>query len=176
MKVNRKIRAREVRLIGKDGEQIGVVALQDALDRAYREGLDLVEIAPNAVPPVCKVIDYGKYRYQMTKKERESKKSQHQVKVKEIRVKPNIDSHDLETKLRHARDFLVKGNKVRLTCTFRGRGMAHPELGENLMRNAIETLSDIAQVETPPKLMGRNLSLVLAPLSQQKRQHKKGDE
>ncbi len=176
MKVNRKIRAREVRLIGKDGEQIGIVALQDALDRAHREGLDLVEIAPNAVPPVCKVIDYGKHRYQMTKKERESKKSQHQVKVKEIRVKPNIGSHDLETKLGHARDFLAKGNKVRLTCTFRGRGMAHPELGQNLMQNAIETLADIAQIETPPKLMGRNLSLVLAPLSPQKRQHKKGDE
>ncbi|MEM7175345.1 MAG: translation initiation factor IF-3 [Chlamydiota bacterium] len=176
MKVNRKIRAREVRLIGKDGEQIGIVSIHEALELAERDSLDLVEISPNANPPVCKIIDYGKYRYQLTKKERESKKAQHQVKVKEIRFKPNIDSHDLETKLRRARDFLSKGNKVRFTCTFRGRGIAHPELGENLINQAIECLSDIAQIEIKPKLIGRNLSLVLAPLGQQKRQQKKGDE
>lgn len=163
LKINKEIRAQKVRLIGKDGAQIGIISLRDALMHAEQAGLDLVEISPNANPPVCKVIDYGKYRYQMTKKERESKKAQHQVKLKEIKVKPNIDKHDLLTKIKRSREFIEKGNKVRLTCTFRGREVVHPELGEKVTKRFIEELEDIAQVEALPRLVGRNLSLVLAP-------------
>ena len=165
MRVNREIRASKVRLIGKDGSQIGVIAIKDALMHAEQAGLDLVEISPNANPPVCKIIDYGKYRYQMTKKERDSKKAQHQAKLKEIKVKPNIDEHDLMTKIKRAREFIEKGNKVRVTCMFRGREMAHPELGAKVTDRFIHALEDIAQMEAPPKQMGRNLSLVLAPQS-----------
>lgn len=163
MRINREIRAPKVRLIGKDGSQVGVVSIKDAMMHAEQSGLDLVEISPNANPPVCKIIDYGKYRYQMTKKERESKKAQHQAKLKEIKVKPNIDEHDLMTKIKHAREFIEKGNKVRVTCMFRGREMAHPELGVKVTDRFVEELKDIAQIEAPPKQMGRNLSLVLAP-------------
>ena len=163
MRVNREIRAPKVRLIGKDGSQVGVVSIKDAMMHAEQAGLDLVEISPNANPPVCKIIDYGKFRYQMTKKERESKKAQHQAKLKEIKVKPNIDEHDLMTKIKRAREFIEKGNKVRVTCMFRGREMAHPELGAKVTQRFVEDLGDIAQIEAPPKQMGRNLSLVLAP-------------
>ena len=126
MRINREIRAPKVRLIGKDGKQIGVVSIADAQSHAQRDGLDLVEISPNAEPPVCKIVDYGKYRYQMTKKERESKKGQHQAKLKEIKIKPNIDEHDLQVKIKRAREFIEKGNKVRVTCMFREREMARP--------------------------------------------------
>ena len=163
MKVNREIRAPRVRLIGKDGSQIGIVTSREALTHAEQAGLDLVEISPNANPPVCKIIDYGKFRYQLTKKERENKKAQHQAKLKEIKVKPNIDEHDLNTKIKRAREFIEKGNKVRVTCMFRGREMARPELGAKVTERFVDNLGDIAQVEAPPKLMGRNLSLVLAP-------------
>ena len=157
-----------MRLIDKDGEQLGIVSLQDALAKAELSGLDLVEIAPNAEPPVCKVIDYGKYRYQVTKKEKEGKKSQHQVKVKEIKIKPNTDDNDIEVKTRHAREFIAKGNKVRLTCVFRGRELAHPEIGERAVKRICEDLSDIASPESEAKLMGRNMSVVLAPGSKKK--------
>ncbi len=157
-----------MRLIDKDGEQLGIVSLQDALAKAELSGLDLVEIAPNAEPPVCKVIDYGKYRYQVTKKEKEGKKSQHQVKVKEIKIKPNTDDNDIEVKTRHAREFIVKGNKVRLTCVFRGRELAHPEIGVRAVKRICEDLSDIASPESEAKLMGRNMSVVLAPGSKKK--------
>jgi len=163
LKVNREIRAPRVRLIGKDGSQIGIVTSREALTHAEQAGLDLVEISPNANPPVCKIIDYGKFRYQLTKKERENKKAQHQAKLKEIKVKPNIDEHDLNTKIKRAREFIEKGNKVRVTCMFRGREMARPELGAKVTERFVDNLGDIAQVEAPPKLMGRNLSLVLAP-------------
>jgi translation initiation factor IF-3 len=152
-----------VRVIDKDGGQLGVLTLIDALNRAEASGLDLVEISPSADPPVCKIIDYGKYRYQQTKKEKESKKSQHQVKVKEIKVKPNTDEHDLMTKLRHAREFIAKGNKVRITCVFRGREMMHTEFGEKVVKRMCQELSDIATAESPAKMFGRNLSVVLVP-------------
>lgn len=168
MRINKEIRAPQVRLIGKDGKQIGVVSSTEALAQARQDGLDLVEISPNANPPVCKVIDYGKFRYQMTKKERESKKAQHQAKLKEVKVKPNIDEHDLKVKIKRAREFIEKGNKVRVTCMFRGREMAHPELGQKVCQRIVEDLSDIAQTESPPKQMGRNYSLVLAPLGKKK--------
>jgi len=157
-----------VRLIGEDGSQVGVVTIEEALRKADDANLDLVEIAPNASPPVCKIIDYGKYRYQVTKKEKESKKTQHQGKLKEVKTKPNIDAHDLDTKMRRARDFLEKGNKVRVTCTFRGREMAHPEIGRRVTDKFCEELSDVSQVEAQPKMVGRSLSLVLAPMGKKK--------
>jgi len=136
---------------------------RDALKKAEDEGLDLVEIAPNANPPVCKIIDYGKFRYDQTKREKESKKASHQIKVKEVKVKPNIDEHDLQTKMRHAKDFLEKGNKVKVTCMFRGREMAHKDIGERLIKKIVEDLKEIAVCETPMKMFGRFLTVVLAP-------------
>ncbi len=140
-----------------------MLALQEALVRAEQAGLDLVEIAPNAEPPVCKIIDYGKYRYQLTKKEKEQKKSQHQVKVKEIKIKPNTDEHDLNVKMKHAREFIGKGHKVRITCVFRGREMLHSEYGRKAVQKFCDDLADVATSESPPKMLGRNLSVVLAP-------------
>lgn len=158
----------KVRVIDKDGSQAGVLTLAEALTKAEQAGLDLVEIAPNAEPPVCKIIDYGKYRYQLTKKEKEQKKAQHQVKVKELKLKPNTDEHDLITKVKHAREFIAKGNKVRLTCVFRGREMLHPEFGEKVVQRICEELSDVASPESPAKMLGRNLSVVLAPGAKKK--------
>lgn len=152
-----------MRVIDKDGDQLGILPVSEAIAKAELVGLDLVEIAPNAEPPVCKIIDYGKYRYQMTKKEKESKKSQHQVKVKEVKIKPTTDEHDLQVKVRHAREFIQKGDKVRITCVFRGRELMHPEIGKKAVEKFCEDLSDIATAESEAKLMGRNLSTVLAP-------------
>lgn len=163
MKVNREIRAPSVRVIGSDGSQLGVLTLFEALAKAESEGLDLVEISASSTPPVCKIIDFGKYRYQQTKKEKESKKGQHQPKVKEVKVKPNTDEHDLQTKMRHAREFIERGDKVRITCMFRGREMAHPEFGERVVRKMCEGLADVATAEAPSKMLGRSLSVVLAP-------------
>lgn len=168
MKINTEIRAPRVRVIDQDGNQLGVLTLMDAIGRAKQVGLDLVEIAPSADPPVCKIIDFGKYRYQQTKKEKESKKSQHQVKVKEVKVKPSTDDHDLQTKMRHAREFIAKGNKVKITCIFRGREMAHPEFGERIVRKLCEDLMDIATPESPAKMFGKALTVVLAPGAKKK--------
>lgn len=168
MKINREIRAPRVRVIDRDGNQLGVLTLMDAISRAEQVGLDLVEIAPSADPPVCKIIDFGKYRYQQTKKEKESKKSQHQVKVKEVKVKPSTDEHDLQTKLRHAREFIIKGNKVKITCVFRGREMAHPEFGERIVRKFCEDMADIAAPDSPAKMFGKALTVILAPGAKKK--------
>lgn len=163
LRINRQIRAPKVRLIGPDGAQIGILATRDALVKAQEMNLDLVEIAPNAQPPVCKIVDYGKYRYDQTKREKESKKAQHQVKVKEVKLKPNIDDHDFETKFKQSRHFLEKGNKVKVSCFFRGREMAHPELGQKVVEKFCLGMEDIATVESPPKLSGRSIICVLAP-------------
>lgn len=163
MRVNRQIRAPKVRVIDEEGNQAGILTIQDALRRAEHAGLDLVEVAPTAVPPVCKIIDYGKFRYDQTKREKESKKTQHVIKVKEVKLKPNIDTHDLQTKMRKAREFLDDGNKVKVTCTFRGREMAHTDIGFGLVKEVIAELEDIGTVESPPKLFGRILQLVIAP-------------
>jgi len=152
-----------VRLIDKEGQQLGIVTIQQAQSLADADSLDLVEISPKAQPPVCKIIDYGKFRYQQTKKERENKKAQHQVKIKEVKVKPNTDQHDLDFKMKRAREFIEKGNKVRVTCMFRGREMAHPEVGRRVVQKLLDGLSDIATPEAFPKQMGRNLSVTLAP-------------
>jgi translation initiation factor IF-3 len=144
------------------------LTLAEALAKAEQAGLDLVEIAPSAEPPVCKIIDFGKYRYQLTKKEKEQKKSQHQVKVKEVKIKPNTDDHDLKVKMKHSREFIAKGNKVRITCVFRGREMLHPEFGMRLIDRICEEMSDIAAPESPAKMLGRSLSIVLAPGAKKK--------
>ncbi len=168
LRINREIRAPKVRVIDQDGAQLGVLTVVEALTKAELAGLDLVEIAPSAEPPVCKIIDFGKYRYQLTKKEKEQKKSQHQVKVKEVKIKPNTDDHDLMVKIKHSREFIAKGNKVRLTCVFRGREMLHPEFGRRLVDRICEDLSDVATPESPAKMLGRSLSVVLAPGAKKK--------
>ena len=150
-------------MITESGEQLGILTLREALIKAEEQGMDLVEIAPLAKPPVAKIIDYGKFRYHQTKREKDSKKAQVQIKVKEVKLKPNIDTHDFDTKVRHARDFLEKGNKVKVTCTFRGREMLHMELGQKIMRNFFDAVSDLSTVETMPKLMGRIITAVLVP-------------
>lgn len=163
MRVNHEIRVPKVRVINEVGEQLGVLATQDALNLAREAGLDLVEIVSSSAPPVCKIIDFGKYRYDQTKREKENKKSQHQVKVKEIKISPNISAHDLDVKMRHAKEFLEKGNKVKITCPFRGREIMHSTLGMKLMEQCIKELEDFAMVEAAPKMFGRMLNAVLAP-------------
>jgi len=148
-------------LIDKDGAQLGVVQIQKALQISEEAGLDLVEIAPGANPPVCKVMDYGKYIYDLSKKEKTSKKKQHTIVVKEIRMRPKTDSHDLEFKLKHAREFLDQKNKVKFTVQFRGRELAYKEFGEKLMVKIIESLEDIAKVEAEPKFEGRNMTMII---------------
>lgn len=162
MRINREIRADKVRVISESGEQLGIMFLREALLRAEEAGLDLVEIAPTAKPPVVKIIDYGKFRYHQQKKEKDSKKAQVQIKVKEIKLKPNIDTHDFQTKLKHAREFILKGNKVRVSIVFRGREMLHIDLGEKVVSQFCHDLSDIATIEAPPKLMGRTMTTVLS--------------
>lgn len=170
MKVNREIRAPKVRVISHAGEQIGILSLYEALAMAEEQGLDLVEIVPGSTPPVCKIMNFGKFRYDQSKREKESKKATHQIKVKEVKLKPNIDVHDLETKTRHAREFLAGGNKVKITCTFRGREMMHPEHGEKVVRDICSALEDVSTVESAPKMMGRMLLVVLAPAAKKKRE------
>jgi len=172
LRINREIRADRVRLIAEDGTQIGVVPVREALRRAEEVGLDLVEIAPSAVPPVCKIINYGKLQYQITKKEKENRKAQHQVKVKEIKFKPNIDDHDFETKAKHAREFLLRGDKLRITCIFRGREMLHMSRGEEVVSKMCKLLEDIASVETPIKSMGKMITVVVAPNSKKSKEKK----
>ena len=175
MRVNRDVRAPKVRVITDKGDQLGVMSSREALEKAMEMGLDLVEIAPNADPPVCKIIDYGKLRYQQTKKEKESKKAQHQVKIKELKLKPNIDKHDLGIKINHARDFLEKGYKVRFTCMFRGREIVFADIGREIIQSVCTALEDVALVEAPPKLMGKNMSVTLAP-GAKKGSEQRGDQ
>ncbi len=159
--VNGQIREREVRVIDENGEQLGIMSSRDAQLRADEAELDLVLIAPKANPPVCKIIDYGKFRYEQTRKEKEAKKKQKTVEIKEIRLSPNIGANDLNTKATNARKFLSKGNRVKVTVRFRGREMAHQQNGRAILDAFVETLSDIAQVDKEPKMEGRNMSMVL---------------
>lgn len=160
--INEQIRDKEVRLIGPDGEQIGVVSSKEAQKIADEAGLDLVKIAPNAKPPVCKVIDYGKYRYELARKEKDAKKKQKTVELKEIRLSPNIEANDLNTKMNAARKFLAKGNKVKITLRFRGREMAHMNSSKHILDDFAENLADVAVVEKAPKIEGRSIGMVLA--------------
>ena len=161
IRVNHKIRVPEVRLTGADGALIGVVQTREAMRIAQEQELDLVEISPNAKPPVCKIMDYGKYRYNQGRKVREQRKHQHQTVVKEVKYRPGVEQHDYETKLNHVRDFLQKGNKVKLTLTFRGRENAHRELGEAVLERVIVDCADIAVVDMAPKRMGRMVTAML---------------
>lgn len=170
MRVNRQIRVPKVRLIDENGEQVGVVPTFEAQKRADDANLDLVEVVPTSTPPVCKILDYGKYRYDQTKREKESKKSQHQIKIKEVKLKPNIDDNDLLVKARQARDFLSKGNKVKVSCMFRGREMVHAQRGQALVQRFCDELADISTLEAPLKLMGRILQAVLAPGARKKKE------
>ena len=159
--INEQIRDREVRLIGPDGEQIGVVSSREAQKIADEAGLDLVKIAPNAKPPVCKIIDYGKYRYELARKEKDAKRKQKVIEVKEIRMSPNIDTNDLNTKVGAARKFLEKGNRVKVTLRFRGREMAHMSTSKHILDDFAQMLSDIAVVEKMPKVEGRSMIMFL---------------
>ena len=159
--INEQIRDKEVRLIGEDGEQLGIVSSRDALKMAEEAGLDLVKIAPTAKPPVCKIVDYGKYKYEQVRKEKEAKKKQKVIDIKEIRLSPNIDTNDLNTKVNNARKFLSKGNKVKVTLRFRGREMAHVQQSKHILDDFAKLVEDLAVVEKPAKLEGRNMSMVL---------------
>ena len=160
--INEQIKDKEVRLIGQDGEQLGIMSAREAMKIAVEAELDLVKIAPMAKPPVCKIIDYGKYKYELVRKEKEAKKKQKTVEVKEIRLSPNIESNDLNTKINAAKKFITKGNKVKITLRFRGREMAHIHNSKHILDDFAEELSDIAMVEKAPKLEGRSMSMVLA--------------
>ncbi|GAA0483947.1 translation initiation factor IF-3 [Salinibacillus aidingensis] len=164
--INERIRAREVRLIGADGEQIGVKSRQEALKIADQANLDLVLVAPNAKPPVCRIMDYGKYRFEQQKKEKEKRKKQKVINVKEVRLSPAIEEHDFNTKLRNARKFLQKGDKVKAAVRFRGRAITHKELGQEVLDRMAEECKDIATLETKPKMEGRNMFMMLAPLNE----------
>ena len=159
--INEQIRDKEVRLIGENGDQLGVMSAREALKLAEEEELDLVKIAPTAKPPVCKIIDYGKYRYELARKEKEAKKKQKTVEVKEVRLSPNIDTNDLNTKVNNAKKFIQKGNKVKVTLRFRGREMAHMQTSKHILDDFAEHLKDIAVVEKPAKMEGRSMSMVL---------------
>jgi translation initiation factor IF-3 len=169
VRINGKIRAREVRVIGPDNKQVGVMTLNDALALARTSGVDLVEIAPTATPPVCRVVDFGKYRYEQAKKEKESKKHQHATIVKEVQLSPRIDPHDLGVKTDHAVDFLCEDMKVKVVLKFRGREMAHTEFGFQVIKKFVEDIAPFGHPDFQPKLVGRSITLMISPLPRNKR-------
>lgn len=162
-----------MRLIDEQGAQVGIVQIRDALTMAEERGLDLVEVAPTAVPPVCRIMDYGKFRYEQTKKEREARKHQKQAELKEVRLKPKTDDHDLEVKAKQARRFLLAGDKVKFIVRFRGREMAHPDIGREMLEQMAEELRDVGSIEQRPLMEGRALSLLLAPSAKAKAQRER---
>ena len=168
-RVNGKIRAREVRVIGVDGKQLGVMTLPDALNQARANGVDLVEIAPTATPPVCRLVDYGKYRYEQAKKDKESKKHQHASVVKEVQLSPRIDPHDLGVKTGHAIDFLCEDMKVKVTLKFRGREMQHTEFGFQVIKKFLENIAPFGHPDFEPKLIGKGINVMISPLPRNKR-------
>lgn len=161
--MNEEIRVPQVRLIDEAGEMLGVLSIRDALYKAYQAGLDLLEISPNAVPPVCKITDYGKFKYEQQKKANEARKKQKVVEIKEIKVRPNIDDHDYDVKMRQAKGFIGEGDKVKVTLRFRGREMAHQELGVKLLERIRNELVELVKVESMPRLENRQMIMVLAP-------------
>jgi translation initiation factor IF-3 len=162
-RVNEDIRVPQVRLIDQDGEMVGVMSARDALMRAYDAGLDLLEISPNAVPPVCKILDYGKYKYEQQKKANEARKKQKIVEIKEVKVRPNIDDHDYDVKMRAMKSFIGEGDKVKVTLRFRGREMAHQDLGIKVLERIRQELGETIKVEQMPRLENRQMIMVLAP-------------
>lgn len=171
-RVNEEIRVKEVRLIDDAGEQLGIVPIREALQLSLDKGLDLVEVAPSAKPPVCRLMDYGKFKFEQNKREKEARKKQTIITTKEVKLRPNIDEHDFQVKARNARKFLTAGDKVKLTIMFRGRQITHPELGEKLSIKMAEQLSDISVVDRKPKIEGRNMVTMLLP----KTEHDKTDK
>ena len=161
--INEQIRDREIRLIGQNGEQLGIMSARDAYLKAQEAGLDLVKIAPTAKPPVCKIIDYGKYRYELARKEKEAKKKQKTIEIKEVRLSPNIDTNDLNTKVGAARKFITKGDKVKVTLRFRGREMAHTSLGLEVHKRFADALAGKAVIDKQPKLEGRSMMMFMSP-------------
>ena len=163
-RVNDKITSPKVRLVDENGEMIGVLSPKDALERAYKAGLDLVEISPNADPPVCKILDYGKYKFEEQKRRGEIRKKQKIIEIKEIQLRPGIDKHDFEVKMRSARKFIDAGDKLKVTLRFRGRELSHQELGMDVLNRVKESLQDIAKVEQHPKLEGKRVIMVMGPV------------
>ena len=161
--INEDIRDKEVRVIGPNGDQLGIMSASEALDIASKQNLDLVKISPQANPPVCKIMDYGKYRFEMAKREKENRKNQRVVNIKEVKLSPSIDTHDFETKLKAAVKFLGGGDKVKVTVRFRGREVQHSKLGEELLARFAEGASEVGNVEKAPKLEGKNMAMVIAP-------------
>lgn len=161
--INEEIRDKEVRLVSDSGEQLGIMSAREALERAVEQNLDLVKISPNAVPPVCKLMDYGKYKFEQTKREKEARKNQHVVEIKEVRMSPGIDVNDFNVKLRNAQKFLGQGNRVKVTVRFRGREMAHTDIGRGLLLKFAEQCSEVAALDKDPKLDGRHMSMFLSP-------------
>ena len=168
-RINEQIRVPEVRLIDEKGEQVGVVSRQEALSRAIEASLDLVEVAPQAKPPVCKIMDYTKFKYQKAVRERQARKKQTRIDIKEIKFRPATDVHDFDVKIRNIRRFLGEGDKVKCTLRFRGREMAHQSLGMALLLRVRDVLEDLAKVEQSPKMMGRQMTMVLAPIAMPKK-------
>ncbi|MGI6451570.1 MAG: translation initiation factor IF-3 [Desulfitobacteriia bacterium] len=163
LRINEEIRAREVRLVSEEGEQLGIVTLKEAMSIAAEKAMDLVEIAPTAKPPVCKLMDYGKYKYEQAKRDKEARKKQKVVEIKEVKLRPNIETHDFETKARNAQRFLKDGDKVKVTIMFRGREITHPDQGKQLCLRLAELLGEEAVIEREPKVEGRNMVMILAP-------------
>ncbi|MEG1500598.1 MAG: translation initiation factor IF-3 [Clostridiales bacterium] len=163
LRINEEIRVSEVRLVSSDGNEQSVMSLRDAVDKAVEKGLDLVEISPSAKPPVCRIMDYGKFRFEQAKREKEARKNQKTIQLKEVKVRPNIEDHDFETKAKNAERFLNEGDKVKMTVMFRGREITHPELGRVLCDRMIKQLAPIAAVEKPAKLEGKNMVVIFAP-------------
>ena len=168
LRVNERIRAREVRLVGEKGEQLGIMPLSQALETARRHNLDLVEVAATAVPPVCRLLDYGKYKYEQAKKERELRRSQRVSLLREVRLRPKIDNHDFEAKTRLVRKLLGAGDKVKVTVMFRGREITHPEIGLKLLQRTAESLTGIASLDRQPSMEGKRMNIVLSPVVTQK--------
>ncbi len=164
LRVNEAIRAREVRVIDEAGQQLGVLSVREALEIARSRGLDLVEVAPNAEPPVCRVLDFGKFMYERTKKEKEARRAQKQIEVKEVRLRPKTGEHDIDYKVRDARRFLTAGNKVKVRVRFRGREITHPEVARDLLERVATALADVGMVEQRPAAEGNSLLMVLAPV------------
>ncbi|MDP2839220.1 MAG: translation initiation factor IF-3 [Syntrophales bacterium] len=163
MRINREIRAVSVRVIDMEGQQLGVISLTEALAEAAKAGLDLVEVSPTAAPPVCRIMDYGKFRYQQSKKVQVSKKSQTVIQVKEIRLRPKTEEHDLQVKVKHVRKFLEQHNKVKISMMFRGREIAYTDIGRKIMEDIKNTLADGCVIDQQPKLEGRNMIMILSP-------------
>ncbi|MGI6132571.1 MAG: translation initiation factor IF-3 [Bacillota bacterium] len=161
--VNEEIRAREVRVVDDNGEQLGIMALRDALRAAAERNLDLVEVAPTARPPVCRIMDFGRFKYEQSKRDREARKKQHIVSIKEVRMTPKIEDHDFEVKVKNAEKFLREGDKVKVSVRFRGREIVHSDIAQRLLREMAATLSEVSSMEREPRVEGRNMIMILSP-------------